>query len=126
VPVLLLNLLPERLADELAIAQRLGVVPVEGAGGDLSRVVNQGTIKWIVTAQGRLLIVPKYVGQTEIAHTVASKGEPVLAAGEAEVAFGAGRYFGIAISNDSGHYRPSMESLRIGIDAFARLGITFP
>jgi hypothetical protein len=33
---------------------------------------------------------------------------------------------GIEISNYSGHYRPSIESLQIGIDAFALLGITFP
>ena len=73
-----------------------------------------------------LLVVPKFVGQTEIAHTVASKGEPVVAAGEAEVAFGAGRFFGIVITIYCGHYRPSVESLQIGIGAFARLGITFP
>lgn len=36
---------------------------------------------------GELVIVPKFVGYREIAHTVAFGGWPALAAGEAEIAY---------------------------------------
>jgi hypothetical protein len=98
---------------------------MEGADSDLAQVVNQGTIKWIVTGQGRLLIVPKFVGRIELAHTVASKGEPVLAAGEADIVGVAGYFIGLTITLHSGHYQPGNDRLSIGIDAFARIGITF-
>jgi hypothetical protein len=49
-----------------------------------------------------------------------------MAAGQADIAGTSGQYFGLSIDNHSGHFMPSAESLRIGIDAFAREGVTFP
>lgn len=56
---------------------------------------------------------------------VLTRGGPVQAAGEAEIAGGDGSYFGMEINNNSGHYRPSLESLQVGRDAFERAGIIF-
>jgi len=61
-----------------------------------------------------------------VAHTAITGGAPVLAAGEAEIAGSAGNYFGLEITNNSGHYLPSPESLEIGRSAFENAGIVFP
>jgi hypothetical protein len=49
----------------------------------------------------------------------------VLAAGEAEIAAAGGRFVGIDISPWSGHFMPSTESVQVGVDAFAKAGISF-
>lgn len=117
------NQLPERLQGELDLALRLGVKPLKIGEPGFDTVVNQGTIKWAVTTNGELVIIPYLVGSTEINHTVSTDGKPVLAAGEAEIAGGEGQYFMISISNRSGHYQPSAGSLNIGIEAFRERGI---
>jgi hypothetical protein len=66
------------------------------------------------------------VGGDEISHAVLTGGRPVLAAGEADIAGVPGQYFGTEITNWSGHFLPSEESLAIGRAAFAEAGIEFP
>jgi len=84
-----------------------------------------GTIKFVVTESGELLIIPHTVDGTEISHAVIANGASVIAAGEADIAANGGTYVGIDISNQSGHYRPSESSLEIARELFAQHGITF-
>ncbi len=120
------NTEPEKLAGELATARRLHVTPIGVGDPGFADVVNAGTIKWAVTADGRLLIIPKTVHGEELYHIVITGGAPVLAAGEADIAAHAGVFIGIEINNHSGHYLPSTASLSIGRAAFAAAGIVFP
>ncbi|WMX49147.1 hypothetical protein RGF97_16825 [Streptomyces roseicoloratus] len=115
----------DELAGELADAERLGVRPLKVGGEGFDEAINAGTVKWAVTLDGELVIIPKHVGSVELKHPVLTNGDPVLAAGEAEIAGGQGSYFGMEINRKSGHYKPSPESLEIGKDAFERAGITF-
>ncbi|MFF3918954.1 hypothetical protein ACFYZB_36995 [Streptomyces sp. NPDC001852] len=70
--------------------------------------------------------MPKFVNGQEISHSVLTRGAPVRAAGEADIAGSAGDgYFGLDINNHSGHFLPSSESLEIGKEAFAAAGVDF-
>jgi hypothetical protein len=64
-------------------------------------------------------------GKQEISHSVLSGGAPVGAAGEAQIAGSDGHYFGLYIDNHSGHFTPDLDSLEIGKEAFARMGVQF-
>ena len=124
------NQMPLRLDGELRDAQRLGIRRTSEIGAEFDKWINEGTIKWVVTQDGKLWMVPK-MGD-EIKHTVASLGDGVIAAGEADIhPFGPGKYYGAKITDESGHYYiddPSWKaSLQIGRDAFKKLlGIEFP
>lgn len=126
------NQLPEQLASELEVAQRLGVRPVSVDSAEFARYASGERIKWVVTEDGRLSVIPHRWSEVEIAHTVASGGRPVLAAGEAEIAVQGSTRFGIRLTPHSGHYLygasrvVSDMALEIGRQAFARFGITFP
>ncbi|MGK3988331.1 hypothetical protein WME99_35140 [Sorangium sp. So ce136] len=87
--------------------------------------MNSGTIKWVVTEGGELLVSPHTVSGVEISHAVLSGGRGVLAAGQAEIAAAGGRFVGMEIVPHSGHFMPSLESVQIGIQAFAKYGIGF-
>jgi len=117
------NALTDRLQEELALAADLGVAPLRVGDPGFDQVIIGGTIKWAVTVEGELLIVPKYVKGEELAHAVLTNGGPVLAAGEAEIAITDGQYVVIEINNYSGHYHPDRASLRLGEQAFEVRGI---
>jgi len=121
------NTLPTRLAQELSDAARWRVSPFGVGSQSFAEIVEQGEpIKWAVTQEGRLLIVPKYANgviEREVAHTVITNGKPVLAAGEATLAEANGKYILIEITNHSGHYLPSAATTRIGEAAFAENGV---
>ena len=102
------------------------VKPIKPGGPGFESVANSGTVKWVVTEQGELLVIPKYVEGVEISHTVLTNGQSVLAAGEAEISVAGKQGLGIDINNYSGHYRPTPESVVIGKAAFAKYGIVFP
>ncbi len=126
------NQLPDRLAAEFRAASAAGISPTRVGDPRFDQVLNQGTVKYVVTDGGDLLIAPHSVAQTEISHAVLSQGRPVWAAGQADVAGSANEYIGISISAHSGHYlsgataEQSAMSLTRGREAFARLGIIFP
>ena len=61
----------------------------------------------------------------DLYHSVLSGGDPVLAAGEAQIVKWEGRYYGRYITYHSGHFQPGEESLDIGINAFRDAGIEF-
>ncbi|MBW4693753.1 MAG: hypothetical protein KME27_18565 [Lyngbya sp. HA4199-MV5] len=118
------NQLPEYLEAELQLVDQLGVAPLQVGAIGFDAVVNQGTIKWAVVENGTLLIVPKYVDGQEIPHTALTRGEAVLAAGEAEIIGSNGEYIVLEINHYSGHYQPSLESLAIGNQTFRDNGIS--
>jgi hypothetical protein len=121
------NLLPERLPSELAIAARHGISPFKVGSQAFRRVIDDGeTLKWAVTREGELLMVPKYVNGDEISHAVITGGKNVVAAGEAQVASGGGKYFLLEITNHSGHFQPSSASLSIGKTAFKNANVIVP
>ncbi|MEU4560530.1 ALF repeat-containing protein [Actinoplanes sp. NPDC023936] len=120
------NQLPDRLAAELAAAERLGVRVTGPGTAAFDRIIGSGTVKWAILQDGSLVVVPKFVDGVEISHSVLSRGGPVRAAGEADIAGSASDgYFGLDINNHSGHFRPSAESLDLGKAAFAAAGIVF-
>ncbi|GAA6621878.1 hypothetical protein [Scytonema sp. NUACC26] len=118
------NRLRDRLTVELATARKLKVRPITVSDRDFETAVNAGTVKWAVTQEGELFIVPKYVQGQEISHAVITNGEPVLAAGEADISGFDDYYYLLSINNHSGHYQPSLSSLEIGRTAFKANGIT--
>jgi hypothetical protein len=126
------NQVPERFASELALAKKLGIRPVNPSDPEFLRYANEGTVKWVVTQEGELLIIPRAWRGMEIAHSVASGGRPVFAAGEAEIAIQGSTRFGTEITSHSGHYLNGASRVvnervvDIGRQAFARFGITFP
>ncbi|WP_153009496.1 hypothetical protein [Mastigocoleus testarum] len=117
------NTMAHKLDEELKLADKLGVKPVKVGDAEFDQVVNQGDIKWAVTENGDLVVIPKIVAQEEISHSVLTRGKPVLAAGEAQIVAGNGEYYMLEISNASGHFLPSADSLEIGKKAFMENGI---
>lgn len=118
---------PDALAEELAHAERHGVHAVHVDDEEFDETVNAGAVKWAVLPDGELVVIPKKIeGADEFSHAVLSQGLPVLAAGEANLAGSADTaYFGLTISNHSGHFEPPPETLEIGLAAFADSGIPF-
>lgn len=112
------NQLPDRLDRELSRANELGIIPIKVGDPKFDPVINQGTIKWAVTIEGELFVVPKFVGGEEIPHTVLTQCQPVLAAGEAEIVGERGEYILLEINNYSGHFQTTPKSLEIGKTAF--------
>ncbi len=122
------NQMADKLSTELSTATRLKVSPMKVGSPDFDNIINGGEgVKWAVTSSGELLVIPKYVNGTEIAYSVITAGEGVLAAGEAEIA-GSRKlgYIILNLNNHSGHFKPSDASLEVGRRAFVRaLGIKY-
>ena len=123
---------PQLLPAEMETAQRLGVRPASVTDPEFLRYVNEGRIKWVVTQEDKLQVIPHTWRSTEVSHAVASGGRPVLAAGEADIAVHGATRLGIEITPHSGHFlygaskAMSARALEIGRQAFARAGIIFP
>jgi hypothetical protein len=123
---------PESLPEELAAAEQLGVRPIEPSDPSFRELVNEGQIKWAVTEEGQLRVIPHTVQNTEISHTVLTGGRPVLAAGEANIATGGKQTIGLEITPRSGHYNQGNDEaanagvVELGRAAFRRFGIEFP
>ena len=118
------NQSPGTLNDELRAADELGIRPIKVGESGFDDIINEGTVKWAVTTKLELLVIPKFLDvSNEIYHTVITLGEPVLAAGEAEIVGSNGLYILLTISNHSGHFRPTSESLELGITAFRQQGV---
>ncbi len=117
------NKFPKHLKSELRLASKLGVRPLKVGDPGFDNIINEGTVKWAVTVEGELLVIPKFVSGTEISHAVITRGEPVLSAGEAEIVGTSGEYILLSLSNYSGHFQPSINSLEMGITAFNQQGV---
>jgi RHS repeat-associated protein len=117
------NTMPERLDMELRSAKNLGVEPMSPDDPGFEDLVNGGKVKWAVTKEGDLKFIPHDVNGTEIYHTVITGGEPVLAAGEADISGAGGQYWVTEITYHSGHYLPDMNSLEnVAKPLFRKLG----
>jgi len=112
------------LNDELRSAEELGIRPIKVGEAGFDDIINEGTVKWAVTIELELLVIPKFLDvSNEIYHTVITRGQPVLAAGEAEIVGSNGLYILLTISNHSGHFRPTPESLELAITVFTQQGV---
>ncbi len=120
---LFFNQFPQRLSNELEFAKQQNIQRLKVGDAGFDETVNQGTVKWAVTENGELFIIPKYSGSQEIAYTVLTLGQPTLSAGEAEIISNNGQYTLLEINNHSGHYQPDTASLQIGCHAFGENGI---
>jgi hypothetical protein len=120
------NTMPQTLGGELAAAKELGVKPAVAGSAGFDAAISSGAIKWAVLEDGTLVVEPKFVNGVEISHAVLSRGAPVRAAGEADVAGSADvGYIGLDINYNSGHFLPSSGSLQVGVRAFAAAGVQF-
>jgi RHS repeat-associated protein len=132
------NLLPNRLTDELAAAASVGARPIRvgkigesmssGVAAEIQAAINQGTgrLKWVVTTDGELIVIPTTLRSVDISHAVMTNGAAVKAAGEVEIAAAGGAMQGIFIDNHSGHFQPSAQAEQIGRMVFGAFGIVFP
>jgi len=106
-----------------------GVTPAAPGTGAFDRAIATapgGVIKWAVTKGLGLRIMPAASADTiDLYHSVLSGGDPVLAAGEAQITRWEGGYYGEEITCHSGHFQPDEGSLDIGINAFREAGIEF-
>ncbi|WP_410664184.1 hypothetical protein [Amycolatopsis sp. lyj-84] len=127
------NLRPEDLADELLIARLLNVAPVAvGTADFLALVRDHSQLKWAVLTDGRLVVIPKYVQDTEIKHPVLSGGADVRSVGEMTVHYNGTTLIISDFNLHSGHYDPPRSGSRyrgyyqIGKEAFEALGYFIP
>lgn len=116
-----------KLEEELVTAKDFGVRPLHGDDADFDEVANQpnSRLNWVVTPSGDLLFSPKIVLGEEIAHTVLTRGGPVVAAGDAVIVADLDGPVCIDIMNGSDHYQPDEQSLSIGKKAFEAFGMAF-
>jgi hypothetical protein len=120
------NQKPDDLEDEKEAADGVGAKPVKVTDDSVKTMVNEGKIKFVVKKNGDLIVCQHTINTVEISHAVLADGEDVLTAGEADISHGDGKFVGISIDNNSGHYKPSEESLEIAIKKFKDAGIEFP
>lgn len=117
------NQLPGDLDRELREADDMGIIPLKVGDAGFDEVIERGRIKWAVTTDRELFVIPQSVDGQEIYHTVLSRGQPVLAAGVTDIVSSSGQYIMTYISNYSGHFEPTPDSLEIGKAAFKQQGI---
>lgn len=122
-PSSFINTMPDRLNTELELADRLGIKPCKIGEPEFDEIINQGTIKWAMITIDEILIIPHYANGREINHTVISRGQPVLAAGDAEIVGNNGQYILLSISNYSGHFQPDKNSLNLAISTWKKQGV---
>lgn len=127
------NQLPDRLNDEIAIAEAMDVKPLSPFDSGFDDIISKGRLKYAIDQDGDLRVVPYFADGLEISHAILHKGVPVRSAGIVEIAGDAhSGYFGIYIDARSGHYmfgaseHQSEMADKVARDAFSRFGIIFP
>jgi len=102
---------------------------MEAGAEGFADLVNSGPLKFAVLEDGRLMVMPATVDGVEMSHAVLSGGQPVIAAGEVEIAAAGGSYVPIDLRPYSGHFlngvsaEDSAAVREIALQAFARIGI---
>jgi len=111
------NKMPERYQAELRVAKARGVQSIAVTSVEqLQTLLSQNPVlKWVVTPDGVLRVVPKIVDRAEISHAVAAENQAVKAAGEARIR---GNF--LEINRWSGHYQG--QTWTPGQRAFERMG----
>jgi RHS repeat-associated protein len=120
------NRLSGQLQSDLSLGKEMGVEPIQAKDPGFQSLIQKGTVKWAISEDGQLLFVPKYVGGTEIPHTVITGGNPVLSAGEASIINTGNGYTAIDFNLWSGHYWPDDASSVLAIETFIESGINIP
>jgi hypothetical protein len=115
---------PDILMSELLDAQLSGIDPIlEGTPEFTQATKGTGRYLWALPEDGELTIVPVAPG---IVHTVATRGGPVMAAGQ--ISFTNGRVS--SFDNMTGHYTPcpacAQTYIDRGYDEFLKNGIRIP
>ncbi|SFH05428.1 hypothetical protein SAMN05518865_1511, partial [Duganella sp. CF458] len=126
------NQLPQRLAEELAEAGRLGVRPIAPLSEGFDKIIER-EMKFAVTQKGELRVMPKFAEDgSEISHAVLTNGKPVISAGEVDIAGDAlNGYLGLGFKTHSGHFLNGATDAQnakveaIAREAFEKYGITF-
>ncbi len=73
------NQSPATLNDEIRSADELGIRPIKVGEAGFDDIINEGTVKWAVTTNLELLIIPKFLDvNNEIYHTVITRGHTNL------------------------------------------------
>jgi hypothetical protein len=109
--------------EELADAQRLGVVPLGPGDPGFDELMRSGArFNWAVRLDGSLRVSPSIImsedGPSRISHAILIPG------GGDALAVGEGR-FGDFLSNTTGHYKNDVCVLEPVKRAFATIGIVF-
>ena len=117
------NKTPSSLEVEMAAVGETGFEPMSPKDPAFDRARETweeggDAVNYVVTEQGELKVGPQKVGDVHIHHSVLAGGEPVLAAGQVQLA--ADRV--ISLDNESGHYHPSAESLDVAARAWEDAG----
>lgn len=107
------NELPNELSKELEEAKNLGVKPISIDNLDEfeKMLKNTDQIKWAMLEDGTFVAMPKFVNGIELKHPVLTGGKDVISAGEGFIIGDRNNGFFGELNNNSGHYKPSIESV---------------
>jgi hypothetical protein len=119
--LLLPNQLPHLFEHEQQDAARRKLVPVPAADrARLAQLAERGTLKWVLVDAGLVF------GDERLFHPVLSRGKPVLAAGQVDLAVVDKSFYVIHLTNHSGHYKPPPATLALAEQAFRKAGFAVP
>jgi hypothetical protein len=116
----------------MRVASQNNVKPARLGTKEFEAMANEGTIKWAMNPKGEIWAVPHTVNGYEISHAVIFNGRAVKAAGQADIAYSAGRGYGISINPHSGHYMYGSSSstnfrvMQMAREGFSKHGVQFP
>jgi hypothetical protein len=113
------------LTEELNVAQKLGVKPLQVGQRGFDAIIRQGIVRWGITPDGKLSFVPATVNKQEIAYSAIAGGRDLIAAGTAKITEFSGRYACEEIWQYRGHYQASHVPLEIAKQVFQVYGIGF-
>ncbi len=103
------NQKPNELAEELKWVDEAGIKPAEAGTQEFWDILRDNpVVKWAVTEDGNLKIVPYKINigriAKEIPHTAITRGKDAWGAGEASMPGGVGK---LLFNKQSGHYTPA-------------------
>lgn len=119
------NKYEEDLKHELVVVDRDRVRPIPANDYErLAAFANRGEeLKWVLSKEGDLLL-----GRTQYTHPTLVRGDDVLAAGHLSIVEDRRKreLLVLDLRNESGHYQPQEETLKIARRAFAAYGFNVP
>lgn len=84
-------------------------------------LINNDEFKWALLDDGSFAFMSKKVDGIELKHTVLSNGEDVISAGEGFITGNKDTGYWGELNNNSGHYKPSTESLEKAKEALSKI-----
>jgi hypothetical protein len=126
-PESLPNQMPLLLEQEMADFAASGAQTAAPGTALFDEMVASGEeLIWAVNEAGELRVLPRFVNQIQMKHSMLFGGAKVRAAGEATIAGSSNGYMGLSINNSSGHYQPPASTLPYARYVFGNFGIVFP